>query len=557
MIRFPRTLQKRIHKFEKDGIWYVANLQTGELFQIDGITAEILELCSTAENASILEELGNRYPEGEIFKSLNGFSGDLETFLFEPERAPIFTPTSADDRLKIFIPHHFMNYKGFLSPNTNVEIYNLLTALTKYAEVFLEIDNDPTTLSQREHLLELGIQFVSDIFEESEYQATQAPNRFIIDDCDGILALSPHPYEELNYFRHNTIPVVSRIYSDRNLREATLNRALSHQALQRNFDRICPDSPWVGDELAAIYSFRQEALHTIPNGVDTQVYAPKDHQEAREALASIVEDRSIMDAPVVGILNSFQPQNSIKMIEKLAHLHKDTVFIVIDSILARRQYQQHHNVFYINLQQPEDTVALPWIYNACELIIFPTVIGTSFSMVLEALACGVPGLALNSTELPEDLAACLISIPLTQEDMTGRFLMPTTAISEQMNMLIGSQERKETFSTESRQVAAHYSWDRTAQHLVRLFSELNKKKQEDTVPKYPDVVFAPYYEKGQNVVKTGATQLQFDSFFKQRVEEGVAQTLSADHTPQEIQTVLRYLIQDANKADSLLTTLTP
>ena len=568
MIRFPRTLQQQIHKFEKDGIWYVANLQAGELFQIDAITTEILDVCGTCDNTSILKELNNRYSEGEIFESLNALSGDLEALLFEPEREPIFTPTSAAGRLRIFIPHCFMNYKEFLSPHTSVEIYNLLTALAKYTEVFLEIDNDPKALAQREHLMELGIQFVSDIFE-SKNQTTQVSNRFIVDDCDGILALSPHPYEELNYFRHNTIPVVSRIYSDRRLREGTFNRVLSHQALQRNFDRICPDSPWIGDELAPIQSFRPEALHTIPNGVNTQVYSPKDRQEARETVASIVEDQSIMDAPLVGILNGFQPQNSIRMIGELANLHKDVVFIVLDPILARQKYQQQRNVFYIDLQHPEDTGILPWIYNACELIIFPTVIGTSFSMVLEALACGVPGLALNSTknvvqginsvyseiELPEDLAACLISVPLTREDMTGKFMIPTASISEQIHTLIESKDKRETLSVQSRQVATNYSWDRTAQRFVALFSELNKKKTENAAPKYTDVAFAPYYEKGQNVVKTGAMQL--DSFFKHRVEEGVAQTLLADHTPEEVRTVLRYLLQDADKADRLLATFTP
>ena len=552
MIRFPRKLQQ-IYTFENDDIWYVANLQTGELFEIDAITAEILEVCGTYDNTSILEELNNRYSEEHILESLNALSGDLEALLFEPEREPILTPTAAKDRLRIFIPHSFMKYKEILGPNTCVEIYNLLTALTKYTEVFLEIDNDPKTLAQREQLIGLGIQFVSDSFE-SKNQATQASNRFIVNECDGILALSPNPYEELNYFRHNIIPIVSRIYSNRTLREATFNTVLSHQALQRNFDRICPDSPWIADELALSHSLRREVLHTTPNGVDTQVYSPKDHQEAREALASIVEDPSVMDAPVVGILNGFQPQNSIQMIQELAHLHKDVVFIVLDSILARQKYQQHRNVFYIDLQQPEDTVALPWIYNACELMIFPTVIGTSFSMVLEALACGVPGLALNSTQLPEDLATCLMSVPLTREEFTGKFVIPTASISEQINMLIGSQDKRETLSAQSQQVAENYSWDRTAQHFVALFSELNQKKNENTTPKYPEVAFAPYYEKGHNAVKTGAVQL--DCFIKHRVEEGVAQTLLADHTPQEVRTVLRYLLQDPDKADRLLATLT-
>ena len=550
MIRLPRTLQQ-IHIFEKDRDWYIANLQTGDVLQIDSVTADILALCSTDDNAGIHEKLGDKYSEGQILESLKTLSGDIETFLFEPEQDSDLT---TEERLRIFIPHGFMKYKETLSPNTNVEIYNLLIALAKYAEIFVEIDNASVAVAQREQLMELGIQFVSDIFESKD-QATYALNRFIVDDCNGILALSPHPYEELNYFRHNTVPIVSRIYSDRNLREATLNKVLSHQALQRNSDRLCPDTPWIVDELALIQLFRPEGLNTIPNGVDTQVYSPKNHEDARLAVASIVGEKNIRDAPLVGILNGFQPQNSIGMITELARCHKDIIFIVLDPILERQRSQQHHNVFYIDLQQPQDTVALPWIYSACEFIIFPTVIGTPFSMVLEALACGVPMLALNSIGLPEELTACTISIPLTRDETTGKSIVSTAVISEQIGTLLGTPKMRETMSTKARQIALNYSWEKTAQRFVTLFKELNKQKSENAAPNYSEVAFSPYYDRAQNVVRTGATQL--DGFFKQRVEEGLAQTLLSDHTREEVRTVLQYLLRDADKADRLLATLLP
>ena len=550
MIKLPRTLQQ-IHIFEKNRDWYIANLQTGDVLQIASVTADILALCSTNDNAGILEKLGDKYSEGQILESLKTLSGDIETFLFEPEQDSTLT---TQERLRIFIPHGFMKYKETLSPNTNVEIYNLLMGLAKYAEVFVEIDNASVAVAQREQLMELGIQFVSDIFESKD-QATYALNHFIVDDCNGILALSPHPYEELSYFRHNTIPVVSRIYSDRNLREATLNKALSHQALQRNSDRLCPDTPWIVDELALIQSFRPEGLNTIPNGVDTQVYSPKNQEDARLAVASIVGEKSIPDAPLVGILNGFQPQNSIGMITELARCHKDIIFIVLDPIPERQRSQQHRNVFYIDLQRPQDIVALPWIYNACEFVIFPMVIGTPFSMVLEALACGVPGLALNSTALPEELSECTMSVPLTRDETTGKFMIPTAIISEQINMLLGNAEQREMLSTNAKQIALNYSWEKTAQRFVTLFKELNKKKSENATPNYSEVAFSAYYDRTQNAVKTGATQL--DGFFKQRVEEGLAQTLLSDHTPEEVRIVLQYLLRDTKKADRLLATLLP
>ncbi|MDE0013985.1 MAG: hypothetical protein OXU36_22780 [Candidatus Poribacteria bacterium] len=558
MIRLPRTLQQ-IHTFEKDDVWYVANLRTGDVLEIDAITADILALCSTDDNAGILEKLGDKYSEGQILESLKTLSSDIETLLFEPEHNSVST---TKEKLRIFIPHGFMKYRGTLAPTTNVGIYNLLAALAKHAEVFVEIDNDDPAKEQREQLRVLGIQFISDIFKSTN-AASYAANRFIIDGCDGILALSPHPYEELNYFRHNTIPIVSRLYSDRNLRESTLNKLLSHQALRRDFDSVCPDTPWITEELAWLISESTDSLcynsphlqrlNIIPNGIDTNVYSPQNHQQAREAVASIVGEKSILDVPLVGILNGFHPQNSVGMITELARLHKNVSFVIFDPILARNHAQQHRNVFYINLEQPEDTVALPWIYSACDFIIFPTVIGTPFSMVLEVLACGVPGLALTSLALPEELAACSLSVPLTRDETTGKFIIPTATISEQIDILLSTPEMRETLSTKARKVAENYSWEKTAQRFVALFTELNKKKAENTIPKYPDVAFSPYYDKAQNVIRTGATQL--DGLFKNRVEEGIAQTLLSGHTPEEVRTVLRYLLQDTEKADRVLSTL--
>ena len=558
MIRLPRRLQQ-IHTFEKDDVWYVAHLQTGDVLQIDSVTADILALCNMDDNAGILEKLGDKYSEGQILENLKALNDDIKTLLFEPEEDSVLT---TEEKLRIFIPHGFMQYKRILSPTTNVSIYNLLIALAKYAEVFVEIDNDETAIEQREQLEAFGIQFVSDIFESND-QTTDASNRFVVENCNGILALSPHPYEELNYFRYNTIPIVSRIYSDRNLRESTLNKLFSHQALRRDFDSVCPDTPWITEELAWLISESTDSLcynpphlqglNIIPNGIDTNVYSPQNHQQAREAVASIVGEKSILDAPLVGVINGFQPQNSVGMIAELARLHRDTVFIVLDPILAQDRHQQHRNVFYINLEQPEDTVAFPWIYSACEFIIFPTVIGTPFSMVLEAFACRVPGLALNSTALSKELAGGLISVPLTRADTTGKFIVPTAAISEQIDALLGNPDLRKTLSTNARQIAENSSWERTAQHLVALFAELNNRKAENTIPKYPDVAFSPYYDKARNVIRTGATQL--DSFFKNRVEEGIAQTLLLDHTPEEVRTVLRYLLQNTEKADKVLSTL--
>lgn len=551
MIKLPRKLQP-IHIFEKDGIWYVVHLEVGEVLTIDPITADILTLCDRNNSTGIVERLKEKYSEGEILEGLRALS-DMEALLFEADSASILSMTSKE-RLRLFVPHCFMKYKAVLSPTTNVGIYNLLAALAKETELFVEIDNDSSTIENREQLMALGIRFISDLFQPTD-GPNYAANRFILEACDGILALSPHPYDELNYHLHNTIPVVARVCSDRNWREAAINKMLCHHTFSRGFDSVCPDTPWIIDEFNEFATSHLERGEIIPNGVDTQMYSPQDCRKAREMVAAMLGEKKILDSRLIGIINGFRPQNSAEMIAEVANLHKEVIFIVFDFMLGEdhSQQEQQSNVFYINLQEPQDTIALPWLYNACEFMIFPAVIGTPFSMVIEAFACGVPALALTSTEFPKDLAGGLVSVPVKRNDMTGEFIIPTAAVLNQMDALLGSSGMRETLSTKAKQIADNYSWDRIAQRFVELFVELNRKKNETWIPKYSDVSFIPYYDKGQNTIKTGAIQL--GSFFKQRVEVGLAQTLLVDHTPEEVRTVLQYILQDDNKVDRLLSTL--
>ena len=551
MIKLPSNHQQ-IHTFENDGVSYVANLEKGEVIEIDALSSDILTLSKTNDQAAVLKSLSNKYAEVEILEALKTLRNDVGEFLFQAQAASALAANPTQQRLRIFIPHGFMKYNAIMSPTLNVGVYNLLAALTKYADVFVEADNNPEVIEQREHLKALGIEFVSDLFE-SKNSPIHASNRFIIEDCDGILALSPHPHEELNYFRHNTIPIVSRAFSDRRLREATINKVLSHHSLKRSFDCVCPDTPWIGKELEMLTGSDFDGLNAIPSGVDGQVYSPQDHERARETVAAIVGEKSILTAPFVGVINGFQPQNSIGIIQELANLHKDVVFIVLDSILSHHRSEKPRNVFYIDLQRPEDTVVLPWIYSACEFVIFPSVIGTPFSMVLDALACGVPALALTSTHLPENLENCVKSVSMTRDATTGKFVIPTLTVSEQIDQMLSASEIRMSLSRRAREVALTYSWDRTARHFIELFTALNAKKQKKAMPTYPDVAFSSYYDKVEDVIRNGAMQL--DGFFRHGIEEGLAQTLLAEHTPEEVRTVLRYLLKDIKKADSLISTL--
>ena len=123
----------------------------------------------------------------------------------------------------------------------------------------------------------------------------------------------------------------------------------------------------------------------------------------------------------------------------------------------------------------------------------------------------------------------------------------STAIQE----LLADEDRCRTLGRRARERALQFTWDTTAQDILKLFQQLNLKKKLYQ-PALPDVRFVPHFSVADdcvtyqsvlvNMTQNGANPLMFAGY-PQTIEEGIALSLVADHNLHEVEAALLSLCE--------------
>jgi glycosyltransferase involved in cell wall biosynthesis len=120
-----------------------------------------------------------------------------------------------------------------------------------------------------------------------------------------------------------------------------------------------------------------------------------------------------------------------------------------------------HRVIFIGYVPLED---LPFLYNASECFIFPSLYEGFGIPILEAMRCGVPVITSNVSSLPEiGQDAALYVDPYSEED-----------IARQMRRLIENKELNDALVKKGFDRANKFSWERMAQETLKIYEEVKK-----------------------------------------------------------------------------------
>ncbi|MCM8785119.1 MAG: glycosyltransferase family 4 protein [Candidatus Omnitrophica bacterium] len=105
---------------------------------------------------------------------------------------------------------------------------------------------------------------------------------------------------------------------------------------------------------------------------------------------------------------------------------------------------------------------LPYLYNRCEVFVYPSLYEGFGLPVLEAMRCGVPVITSNVSSLPEVVGDAGILInPENKEEIVEAILS-----------VLNSEDLKKTLSRKGLERAKLFSWEKTAKETIGIYKKI-------------------------------------------------------------------------------------
>lgn len=216
---------------------------------------------------------------------------------------------------------------------------------------------------------------------------------------------------------------------------------------------------WMASNLAQHPFFHRFPVTIIPNGLDTEVFAPRNRKFARESLG-LPQDATIIlfVADVVQI----RYKGFLSLTEALSGLKSQDNLLLVS---VGTKPVLNVGVPHVHLGQISDDRLLALTYNAADLFVIPSLQDNSPNTVLESMACGIPVVGFETGGVPD----------IVRHGATGS-LVPchdVAALSAAIEDLLRNPSKREEMGINSRRVALQeYSLAVQARRYSELYQSL-------------------------------------------------------------------------------------
>lgn len=255
-------------------------------------------------------------------------------------------------------------------------------------------------------------------------------------------------------------------FKDKFLLDRSMRYAAKHAA------RILALSEYTKNEMMEAYGVKAEWIQVVYPGVDEQ-YKPLDRAEARRFVA----ERYSIDFPYILAVGVIQPRKNLpRLLEGLSILkgisglgHK---LVVVgkygwkESNLPAQTQELGlaDDVVFTGYVPYED---LPSLYASADVFAYPSVYEGFGLPPLEAMACGTPVITGNRTSLPEVVGdAGTMVDPYDPE-----------AFAQALRNVLYSDALRKDMSARGLERAKLFSWDRTAQEVRAVYSQVFNERE--------------------------------------------------------------------------------
>ena len=546
MVSRRRYRLKRHHKFEQDERKYVADLETGDLVQVNDVEWEILGRYESQTLYQIVRRLKGKYKLTAIFEGIERLErlGEQD-ILLSPMVEP-FAPMRANggqtDRMpKLLVPFQFTREKSALDYLTGLNRYQFLRHLSAFAELetlaFSEIGGEKQEIPDFDEVRVRKI----DVPKSS---ALAAP-WYALDGYDGILLLSQFLTDDLLYYRVPDVPIVHCIDGAQQLRHILPKTLLTLSAFQRSKDTLVVKASWMQEWLAEL-GVPVENVRVIPDGID--VVAPiGDKALAKQHTAAIFEKPMFTKQPVVGLISGFEPKRGAAWISAFARANPYLAIFVYDAMLVEHYQHPPENVVIFNADDEETRSVLPIFFQALDIVCFPAMPGTPLSIVLEAMAFGAPCVAMSKYGMPEEVAGAGVAVKADWNHF-GNFRVPMEELSLTVHKWLQPSEVQDLRENFSEQIVQRHTRKDAAEAIVRVFEESFQRETDTYLGETERTLFPPIfcrqYEPETGELRSCVYRLEINRD-DDDLETALAEVLAEGHTATEVASVFKHFQRES------------
>ena len=539
----------RHHKFKQDGRKYVADLETNHIIEVNEVEWDILQRYGAQTQYQIVEALKEKYKVNAIFDGIArlerlGKHGQLLTQIPVSAKKPnALQPI--DRKLKVLVPFEFTEEKLSLDYITHLNRFHLLTALAESTALetlgFTNAENDSGDSKSLEALGEIRIRQI-----ESGERNTFTSAWYAREGYDGMLLLSQSLTDNLLYYQVPDVPIVHCIENTQKLQNSMLETLLQLHASQKATDTFVVKASWMKEWLSE-FGIPERHISVIPEGING--VEPISKALAKQHTATLFHKPMFTQQPVVGLISGFEPNQGAQWITEFAQANGHLAIFVYDSVLAQHYKNPPDNVVIFGADSQEMSSILHVFLQALDLICFPAMPGTPFSVVLEAMAYGVPCVALTKYGPPPEVSGAGVSVEC-QWDNFGNFHVPMRELSATISAALVRSDMRTAFEDVARRFPQKYTWQKTAQKLIERFEKsqsLATETHQTAVNLFPPI-FCRRYNPNTFETTSDAYRLGINRY--EHLEKALGETLLTQHKTTEVASVFKHFKAKTSLATS-------
>jgi glycosyltransferase involved in cell wall biosynthesis len=243
----------------------------------------------------------------------------------------------------------------------------------------------------------------------------------------------------------------------------------------RQADQIIADSQSTARDLQRIYGVPESKIEVIHFGVDS-TFKP---QEPRAASQYVANKYGVSKDYILTVGTLGPHKNLITLIEALKVLRDRgelSFQLLVVGAKGRKKAQllevirsagfAANNILFLGYVPDED---LPMLYSGSSLFVFPSLYEGFGLPLVEAMACGAPVIASNTSSIPEVVGDAGLLVPPTQPE----------AFAEAILRVRGDKGLRRAMIEKGLMQAAGFRWDASARrHLACMQTVVMRKNSE-------------------------------------------------------------------------------